>query len=398
MRTVLARNFLAAIGLALVVQPCAPVMAEGIGRGDPLQIVVSIDEQRMRVFRGEEEIANSPISSGKPGNDTPTGIFSILHKSKFHRSNQYSNSPMPWMQRLTWTGIALHESDDVPDRPASHGCVRMPGEFAKGLFDMTGVGEHVIINTQPIAPFPINHPALPQPVARIADATDLWLAAYLAGGDGAADERRKPLRMLITRRPQRERIADIQAMLMQAGYYSGLLDGGAGRQTREAIARFRNDKAIAPANGEIDDALVAALQAATGAPAPKSGVLQVRLGFAPLFETRIDIADDRRPLGVHVFTTSRFDEEAGYTDWLALTLDNELSPVTRGIFGIDERQHANAHETIGRLGIDPATRARIAELLAPGSSIVIADAGHEKYTGWRTDFVVVTRAPRLAPL
>jgi peptidoglycan hydrolase-like protein with peptidoglycan-binding domain len=393
MRTVLARNFLAAIGLALIVQPCAPVMAEGIGRGDPLQIVVSIDEQRMRVFRGQEEVANSPISSGKPGNDTPTGIFSILHKSKFHRSNQYSNSPMPWMQRLTWTGIALHESDDVPDQPASHGCVRMPGEFAKGLFDMTGVGEHVIINTRSIAPFPINHPALPQPVPRIARALDLWLAAYL-DDSVAADVPRKPLRMLITRRPQRERIAELQAMLMQAGYYTGPLDGGAGRQTREAIARFRSDKALAPAGGDIDEAFMAALQAATGAPAPKSGVLQVRLGFAPLFETSVDIGDDRRPLGVHVFTTSRFDAAAGATNWLALTLDNELSPVTRGIFGIDERLPANAYESIGRIGIDSATRARIAELLAPGSSIVIADAGHEKYTGWRTDFTVVTRTAK----
>ena len=108
--------------------------AEDNKSSEPLQIVVSLNEQKLNIFRGEEVIASSKVSSGKPGHSTPTGIFSILHKKKFHRSNIYSGAPMPWMQRLTWTGIALHESNSVPNYPASHGCVRLPAAFAKELF------------------------------------------------------------------------------------------------------------------------------------------------------------------------------------------------------------------------------------------------------------------------
>ena len=392
--------------------PARPAAAEGVNRSDPLQIIVSLDEQRLRVFRGGLEIASSPISSGKPGNDTPTGIFSILHKSKFHRSNQYSNSPMPWMQRLTWTGIALHESDEVPEFPASHGCVRLPAEFAKNLFDMTGVGEHVVIHAAPIAPAPINHRHLPQPAIRDAAPRDQWLSALLAGASIAQTPRpssawtlaavrdklarseaaRKPVRVLVTWRSARQRIGDIQAMLMRTGHYAGTLDGGLGRLTRESIARFKGERGLTPANGDIDDAFLAALSAAAGVPAPKNGVMQVRLGFEPLFETQITIADPGRPLGVHVFSAVQFDEAKASTRWQALTLDNRLGPVTRGIHGLDDRPPASAAGTLDRLMVDQADMDRIRALLAPGSSIIVADAGQEKYTGWRTDFVVITRA------
>ena len=113
--------------------------------GDPLQIVVSLNEQNLRVFRGLEQIAYSNISSGKDGNSTPTGIFSVLQKRRYHRSNIYSNAPMPFMQRLTWSGIALHASNHVPDYPASHGCIRMPSKIGPMIWEKTKSGTQVRI-------------------------------------------------------------------------------------------------------------------------------------------------------------------------------------------------------------------------------------------------------------
>src|SRR3569623_3625662 len=105
-----------------------------------LQIFVSKDKQSLAVYDGAEVVATSKISSGKDGHTTPSGIFSVIEKQKYHESNSYSNAPMPFMQRLTWSGIALHESNSVPRYPASHGCVRMPGAFAKSLYKMTEMG------------------------------------------------------------------------------------------------------------------------------------------------------------------------------------------------------------------------------------------------------------------
>ena len=138
----------------------SPVYAQP---GDPLQIVVSLNEQNLRVFRGLEQIAYSNISSGKDGNSTPTGIFSVLQKRRYHRSNIYSNAPMPFMQRLTWSGIALHASNHVPDYPASHGCVRLPHRFAGELFGYDTMGAHVIIEQEAELPRVISHSLLFQP-------------------------------------------------------------------------------------------------------------------------------------------------------------------------------------------------------------------------------------------
>ena len=111
---------------------------------ETLQIVVSLNEQQLQLYRGEEVIYSSHVSSGKPGHSTPTGIFSILEKRRHHRSNIYSNSPMPYMQRLTWSGVALHESHSVPNYPASHGCVRMTNWDAMELAHAVETGVPVV--------------------------------------------------------------------------------------------------------------------------------------------------------------------------------------------------------------------------------------------------------------
>ncbi|WP_346770451.1 L,D-transpeptidase family protein [Sphingomonas sp. AOB5] len=110
----------------------------------PVSIVVSIPAQVLYVYRNGALIGVSTVSTGKEGKETPTGEFTILQKKPFHRSNLYSNAPMPWMQRLSWDGIALH-AGKLPGYPASHGCIRLPNEFAKQLFSMTEMGGTVSV-------------------------------------------------------------------------------------------------------------------------------------------------------------------------------------------------------------------------------------------------------------
>jgi hypothetical protein len=113
------------------------------GNGAP-RVVVSLPDQLAFLYRGTTLVAVSTISSGKPGKDTPTGVFPILEKKRFHRSVKYDNAPMPFMQRLDRFGIALH-GGHLPGHPASRGCVRLPGDFAAKLFKVTQVGTPVII-------------------------------------------------------------------------------------------------------------------------------------------------------------------------------------------------------------------------------------------------------------
>ena len=107
-------------------------------------IAISLSSQQMHVFRDGAYWRSSPVSTGKRGKETPPGVFAILQKKKFHRSNLYSNAPMPFMQRLTWDGIAIH-AGQLPGYPASHGCIRIPDAFARELFTITGPASTAVI-------------------------------------------------------------------------------------------------------------------------------------------------------------------------------------------------------------------------------------------------------------
>lgn len=123
----------------------------------PVAIIVSLPEQRVYVYRDGIEIAVSTCSTGKKGHRTPTGVFTILQKDKDHRSSTYNNAPMPNMNRLTWSGIALH-AGKLPGYPASHGCIRLPPAFSEKLFGITHLGTPVIIADAHSAPSSIVHP------------------------------------------------------------------------------------------------------------------------------------------------------------------------------------------------------------------------------------------------
>jgi hypothetical protein len=125
----------------------------------PVAIVVSIPDQRVHVYRNGIRIGVSTCSTGKPGHDTPTGVFTILQKDKDHRSSTYNNAPMPNMNRLTWDGVALH-AGKLPGYPASHGCVRLPLPFSEKLFGVTHVGTPVIVAGAHSDPVDVVHPGL----------------------------------------------------------------------------------------------------------------------------------------------------------------------------------------------------------------------------------------------
>jgi len=110
----------------------------------PVVVIVSIPDQRLYVFRNGVRIGRSTISSGKPGHRTPTGVFTVLEKNVTHHSSIYHGASMPYMERLTWGGVAMH-AGQLPGYPASHGCVRLPLDFAKKLYTVTGMGTTVIV-------------------------------------------------------------------------------------------------------------------------------------------------------------------------------------------------------------------------------------------------------------
>lgn len=136
----------------------------------PLIIAISIEKQTLRVYDANGFYAESPVSTGMKGHSTPMGVFSIIQKNKFHRSNIYSGAPMPFMQRITWSGVAMH-AGVLPGYPASHGCIRMPLAFATKIWNWTKMGARVVITPGEITPASFSHQRLatqkvvPEPVA-----------------------------------------------------------------------------------------------------------------------------------------------------------------------------------------------------------------------------------------
>jgi lipoprotein-anchoring transpeptidase ErfK/SrfK len=144
----------------------APAVAPRVEEPAPVLAVVSIADQRITVYNGQTEVAQSRVSSGQSGYETPTGLFSIIQKNRYHESNIYSGAPMPFMQRLTWSGIAMHEGP-LPGYPASHGCIRLSGSFAQQLWGMTKMGARVVVAPSHVTPRPISHTKLPKPAVTI---------------------------------------------------------------------------------------------------------------------------------------------------------------------------------------------------------------------------------------
>lgn len=135
---------------------------EKTGPTQPVYIVVSLADQHATIYDANGVVTRTRVSTGQPGHRTPTGVFSVIGKERWHRSNIYSSAPMPWMQRITWSGVALH-AGVVPGYPASHGCIRLPAGFAPQLYGMTKMGARVIVSPRDVQPVEFSHPLLPAP-------------------------------------------------------------------------------------------------------------------------------------------------------------------------------------------------------------------------------------------
>ncbi|MFY0613604.1 MAG: L,D-transpeptidase family protein [Hyphomicrobiaceae bacterium] len=420
-----------------------------------LQIVVSLGRQRMTVYQDGRTIGRSSISSGKAGHRTPTGVFSIIQKRRHHRSNIYSNAPMPFMQRITWSGIALHEGR-LPGYAASHGCVRLPRRFARKLFKTTSMRTHVVIARGNPSPRAFSHPNLPGaanlgdvqlaklitpsnwfrerirrrlgrmrhrstqlpvhlassgagalpargPVLRAYDRDVFRLAAMLHFDQSemiahrhrvARTRTAEPLRVLVTRRTQRDQIRDVQRRLAVLGYNVGALDGQLGRQTIGLIKHFQRANKLR-ASGYPDAATRDLLAVRSELPQPSRVTVYVRQGGRQIYSGPIKMVRPDAPIGTHLYTLTDLDNEADTVGaWTAITLQakGRLPSWSKRVWQqrLPDIEAVDAHDAIGRIIFPAHVRAAIEDRLTPGSSLIIADRGSERETGLATDFVVLT--------
>ncbi|PVB63007.1 L,D-transpeptidase family protein [Labrenzia sp. 011] len=359
----------------------------------PLHMLVSLDDQQIKVYRGLDLIETSPISSGKRGHSTPTGVFSILEKRRKHFSNLYDNAPMPLMQRLTWSGVAMHVGR-LPGYPASHGCIRLPKPFAQSLYKMTDRGMHVVVTREPADPVRVSHAVLPQPYAPATEVAslsstnlasdpalrgairDTELNASLTVGLPENPDFDQPLRMIITPQKQPGRIQVLQELLNQMGFNAGPVDGVMGRKTRAAISLYQ-EGADLPVTGRITAALEARIHADAGYEEPQNAVLRVRRKFRDIYSAPVSVKDIDRDIGTHVFTALDFRQGDSSVEWIAVSAEGE-------------RGGAPA-DVLDRIEMSPKVAQDLAKMLTPGTSLTVTDRSFARNTGLGTDFVVVTR-------
>jgi len=405
--------------------------------GEPIMAVVSLRDQRITVYDATGWMLRAPVSSGQKGRETPAGIFSVIQKEAEHYSNLYDDAFMPHMQRITWSGVALH-GGVLPGYAASHGCIRLPYDFAARLFGLTRVGIRVIVAPADVAPAEIAHPALfaPKPgadalaTARAAEAEDASrkaaqarLAAVTASREAARAstavrvaenlKRRAEAQLAAVERtlgsaisPERkERAADAKAKAaarveeLQAQWAAA----NAELQPKlDAVGPAREAAAIA------DSARIAAVEAAREAArtiqpisvfiSRKTQRLYVRRAFAPILETSVTILEPERPIGTHVFTAlERTDGDTGMR-WSVLSLGaarphgDAVDPNAGASEGskVDPAVNAasDAKAALDRIVIPPDVR-RLAETASPRSSLIISDEELSSETGKGTDFVVL---------
>ncbi|CAN0241035.1 unnamed protein product, partial [Phaeothamnion confervicola] len=246
-------------------------------------IVISVNAQRASFFANGLLVRQGPVSTGTKSHPTPMGVFSVLQKNKHHVSNLYG-AAMPFMQRLTWSGTALH-TGPLPGYPASHGCVRMTNDFAQMLWGQTRIGARVIVTREETAPFEIEHPRLfaPKPASPLADQPAIRKAGELvktASADGAMPDASA----------RRETI-------------------GAGRQADAATETPAAAPVLSAKEIERRKSPVSVFVSR------KEGRLYVRQGMEPVFDTPVTIREPAAVLGTHVFTAMELKNDGAAMRW-----------------------------------------------------------------------------------
>lgn len=358
---------------------------EGTVLSEPLTVVISLKDQKLDVYRGLERVETTRISSGKKGYETLTGVFGILQKKREHYSNLYDSAPMPYMQRLTRSGTALH-AGPVPNYPASHGCVRMPHAFAPKLFRMTQIGGKVaMMNGRMVAPAPIEHPTLFEAKSRpgISSAESsvtagakeaAYTAAQLSVEAEGSPRAEAPLRILVTRREQRDIAIGVQEILASMGYLppQDKFVGYLGEGTEKAIKAFEKDNGL-PQRGRFTEAIAAKIYEVAGQGPLPDAYLFVRRGFSRMRHVPVTIEDPRKELGTHLFTYMR-PSDGSAPHWIAISLEGE-----------------DSRSVLDRITIPADMREEIAEGLTSGATFIVADNGmHSSVLPEGDDFIVRT--------
>ncbi len=324
----------------------------------PLQVIISIADQRVSIFDNGTLIARSSVSTGTQGHPTPLGVFSVIGKHRWHRSNIYSAAPMPYMQRITWSGIALH-AGVVPGHPASHGCLRQKKDCASRLWHLTQRGTRVIIVHDDVQPVEITNPHLFKPKA-VSDSPK-FQTATVAGESITTAAATQGLPLSNAETPETTSL-----------------------QVRGPAPAGGRPKKVVPVSVFVSR---------------KQSKLFVRRGFSPLFDVPIKVENPEEPLGTHVFTAMELQNEG--IRWTVVSIP-EGFPRNSG--SATKEREASAKQTavpvplpekanaaLDRIEISQDAIDRISELLTPASSLIISDDGFSRETGKGTDFIVITR-------
>src|SRR4029077_13201057 len=238
----------------------------------PVVVLVSLPLQTMHVYRNGILVGRSSVSSGSKDHQPPTGVFTILQKKKTHRSKKYDNAPMPNMQRLTWSGIAMH-SGNLPGHPASHGCIRVTNDFAIRLWHLTKRGTRGIIAHEDTRPVKITNPQLFVPKPKAAPAPPESGAASLASNDSATGA---------------------------TPHAPPISNSGEDAKTANSASPGGITQKVVPISVFVSR---------------QSSKLFVRKGFTPLFDVPIQIRNPAEPMGTHVFSAMEFKNEGTAIRW-----------------------------------------------------------------------------------
>jgi hypothetical protein len=316
-----------------------PVTAARKPQG-PLQILISINRQTLRLFDKDGLVEQSTVSSGTGGFPTPKGIFSVIDKERDHFSNIYHGASMPYMQRLTMSGVALH-SGIVTGRPASHGCVRLPHSYAIHLFGLTRLGARVIVADAELTPSAIEHPRLFKPKRPL-------LAT--ASGEGAV--------LASLAKPEPEPAVAIAAKLAT--------------DLQREVARAKIGEATAEREAALQALAVSVFVSRA------AGRVLVRHGFLPVFDAPAEIRGGDRPLGTHVYTAMQVEADDAHMRWTAVSI-----PQGAGA--------SDASEALDRIDLPADVAERISGMLTPGASLIVSDKGPSRQMRpWGTDFIILT--------
>ena len=378
------------------VAPFEPEFTEVYGQilVDPLTLIISLKDQRLDVYRGLQRVETTPISSGKRGYETLTGVFGILQKKKEHYSNLYDSAPMPWMQRLTRSGTAIH-AGVVPNRPASHGCVRLPHSFAPKIYGMTEIGGKVAMLTgDMVEPKRIESSTLVMPVfqtdpgtTRIVASVDAGLreaarAAVLSSKaklasaiDAEADaEDKAHWHILVTRREERDIAIGSQEALAAMGYLKpqDKFVGYLGNGTKKAIRAFEKDHGLRPRGLFTEEVAAKIYQAAGKGPLPDA-YLFLRKGLSRVRHVPVQLREAKKPLGTHLFTYLH-PSDGSEPGWIGFSLEGD-----------------DSKSVLDRITIPENMRHQISMGLTPGASLIVADvAKHSSVLPEGDDFIVRT--------